>query len=543
MLKNIEEIESQLSGTLSRTMGPVDATKGGYVEGIGISYTESYETEYFVETFAPGCVEDGADFGKVVLRDHDISLIAGKVTSAEDTRDGRLIRVDLARTPLGEESRQLAVDGMLTSFSVSFRSLDFTHSYNELDDRLYIRHNKIEVMEYSLTSLPAYKTAVVQEARTANTSKKDKHMSENIVTRTELDAATADMLARVEDVERRALAAQSGEENGILKRAELFGSLGDFVKAVASERNTMHDEAAQLYRDITTANIPVVAQEQAGWLGDLTRKLQARRPWANIFDARPLPDKGMTVDYIKTERTAKVAQQENELDALVKGFSMKSNPARAEVKTYGGAETLAQQVIDRMEANVVNDMFEAMAFAYGAQTETAIKAYAVAEIDKKLTAHESEADKGHAVEVPTSFDAFGWVDAIATAAELFDERAYSLEHLAVSKDVFIKLASLKDGSGRPMMNLFGTGSNVVGEIALPKSFGNLLGMPVRVLSGTTGRALFFDPIAIRNMESSGAPFHLQKSNVLNLSQDFSIYGYMAHMTPYPDALLPVKFTD
>lgn len=185
-------------------------------------------------------------------------------------------------------------------------------------------------------------------------------------------------------------------------------------------------------------------------------------------------------------------------------------------------------------------MLRAMALAYGAESEKAVKAHVIKEMDALLTKHGTAPDAKHALSIEAEFDAFDWVDTIADAAEIFEDRNYELAHLAVSKDIFKKLAREAGLDGRPLLTLHGTGVNVMGELNLPKSFGNLLGMPVRVLNGVENRALFFDPIAIRTMESPGAPFHLQNQNVLNLSQDFSIYGYMAHLTPYPDALLPVK---
>jgi hypothetical protein len=43
-------------------------------------------------------------------------------------------------------------------------------------------------------------------------------------------------------------------------------------------------------------------------------------------------------------------------------------------------------------------------------------------------------------------------------------------------------------------------------------------------------------------ESSGAPFQLQDQNVLDLTQDFSVYGYMAMGTPWPEGILPLVGT-
>src|SRR5699024_9667439 len=131
--------------------------------------------------------------------------------------------------------------------------------------------------------------------------------------------------------------------------------------------------------------------------------------------------------------------------------------------------------------------------------------------------------------------AFDWIDAIVDSAGIFEDRGYVLEELAVSPDVFKRLAAEAGTDGRPLLTVSssGTGSNVVGTANLPAGSGELLRVPVSVLHGSTGRALFYDPIAIETLESPGAPFWLQEDNVLNLSRDYACYGYMAHITPHP----------
>ena len=137
--------------------------------------------------------------------------------------------------------------------------------------------------------------------------------------------------------------------------------------------------------------------------------------------------------------------------------------------------------------------------------------------------------------------AFDWIDTVVDAAGIFEDRGYDLQALALSPDKFKALAHEAGTDGRPLLTVSGQGVNVVGELNLPQASGDLLRVPVNVLHGTTGHAMFYDPIAIQVRESAGAPFQLQDDNVLNLSRDFAVYGYMAHLTPYPDAILPVAF--
>lgn len=530
-------------GHATRTMGQITRADGGSFTGLGLSYTEIYETPWFSERFEPGCVEEGTGSGVPILRDHNMERLVGRVTESASTDEGMQITAALSTTGLGEETRTLLNDGTLTGLSVGFKPIQWREENLEGEDRPLIVHERIEVIEYSLTAFPAYKTAQVTESRSIE---KKEPITMDTITRSELDAVATDLSTKLNDFERRAAAGEFSpatvdDTPAYVARAAAFDSFGEMVKALATPSDSRHEDAATLYRDLTTADIPSKMATTPGWLGDLTREIVKRRPWTNMFDTGALPSKGMTVDYIKTSKKAVVAKQAKELDPLAKGAGFTVEKFSAPVETYGGANTLSQQVIDRSEAWVVNDMLRAMGLEYGAQTEAAIKAHIIKEADALLAKHTADSSAGHAVNVPTDFGAFDWIDAIADAAEIFEDRNYSLTHLAISKDIFKILAREAGADGRPLLTLTGTGVNVVGELNLPKSFGNLLGLPIRVLNGVENRALFFDPIAIRTLESPGAPFHLQDQNVLNLSQDFSIYGYMAHLTPYPDALLPVNF--
>lgn len=519
----------------------IESAEEGTFTARAISYTETYETPYFLERFEPGCVQ--GDDTVPILRDHDTTALTGKVISSGDGDTGRHIEARLTSTALGTETRTLLMDGTLTGVSVGFKPVQWREEEGE-GDRPLIIHERIEVIEYSLTAFPAYKTAEVTSARSA-TPNKEKFME--TITRNEFEEFTGEVTGQLTDLLRRA---EAGEFTGPAAeddrpawqvRAASFEDMGEWVKAVSAQSDPRHDEAMALHRDLTTTNIPSKMSNSPGWIGDLTRKVTTRRRWINLFEQQSLPAKGMTVDYIKTTATATVEEQRNQLDALAKGATFTTTPGSAPVRTFGGAETISQQVIDRSESWVINDLMQAFGIQYARQTEAATKTYINGEIDKILGLHKADTDANHALEVPTEFGAFDWIDAVVDSAGIFEDRGYTIEGLALSPDIFKRLAREAGLDGRPLLTLSGTGVNVVGNLNLPKGQGNLLNVPVHVLHGSEGRGLFYDPIAIRTLESAGAPFRLQDQNVLNLSQDFSVYGYMAHITPHPDALLPISF--
>lgn len=522
--------------TLIRSLGSIETRNDNEFGGIGIPYAETYQAPDYYERFAPGCLT--LERNLPLLFNHDRDQVIGSVISGEETPEGYAIRANLAPTERGKEIRTLIDADALTGLSIGFRPGDYEVS--EAEDGLeIITHTRIEPVEFSLTAFPAYTTAQVTEKRHSTQHIEEKNNmgnAENTADPVKLEA----LENRMSDIERRAalgeFTATPGGMSEFEERAAAFATTGEFVKAIANSSDSRHEDANALYRSITTGDIPKKTIESPGFIGDLTKLIEPRRRWTNTFDRASLPAKGMSVDYLKTTATATVAEQVNQLDKLAESGTLKVDNATAKVRTFGGGMTVSQQVIDRSEAWVLNDLFRAFAFDYARQTEKATKKYITDEITKL------KAEEGKHLKIATSWGAFDWIAAIVDAAEHFEDAGFSIEGLAVSKDIFVKLAKEAAQDGRPLMNVYGTGVNTVGSIEVKKATGDLMGVTVSVLSkAEDGTAAFYDPVAIRTLEEPGAPLRLQADNVLNLSRDFSLYGYLAHITPYPEALLPVTF--
>ncbi|MDO5633286.1 MAG: HK97 family phage prohead protease [Micrococcus sp.] len=535
-----EDVAVRFADTQLRS---TDADGKRTVTGVGVPYGQVFETSFFRETFEAGAIED--DAAALAFFEHRSPI--GRLTASRDTTEGREVTLTLSRTATADEAYTLAQDGVIRGLSVAFRPVEWREEHTDDDDRPLIVHTKVEVREYSLVAFPAYAAARIDHVRSAPTTKEtpmtvtgaDNALDlSNLVTRSELDAATSTITDRLEDVQRSLTpAAGTGPTEGLQTRAEQWKSLGDWVQSIADDKHARHDEAVTLYRDITTSDIPSKLVNTPGFIGDLTKRITERRRWLNRFRTRALPAKGMSVDYIQTRVTATVAEQSRQLDALAKGTGFTVTPASSPVRTFGGAETVARQVIDRSEAWALTGMFEAFAMQYARETENATRSHIIAALDAILA--EDDAEK--TVSVPTDFGAFDWIDAIVDSSGRFEDLGYSVQELAVSPDVFKRLAAEAGTDGRPLLTVSGTGVNVVGQMNLPAASGELMRVPVTVLHGSQGRALFYDPVAIETLESPGAPFWLQQDQVLNLSRDFACYGYVAHITPHPKALLPVAF--
>lgn len=510
--------------------------------GIGVPYDEEIDLWGIRERFERGSVELNPDgVPSLVLWRHDEPI--GRITAGRDTDAGFEIDGALSDTERGREVATLLRDGVISRLSIGFRPEEYRIETNEDDDTETVIHTRVRAHEFSLVPFPAYSTATVTKVRHRPTDppQQEDTMPTDTLTREDLDALSETVTDKLSDIERRFSEYTAGPgADELAARAEAFASFGEWVAAIANDRSADHERAVELYRDVTTSDVPSKLVNTPGFIGDLTKRITERRRWTNRFKSRAMPAKGMSVDYIKTLLTATVAEQTEELEALAKGAGFSVTPASAPVRTFGGAETVSRQVIDRSEAWALTGMFEAFGIQYARETEAATKAYIIAKLDEILASGEPDST----VEVPEAFGAFDWIDAIVDSAGLFEDRGYQLQELAVSPDVFKRLAAEAGTDGRPLLTVSssGTGSNVVGAANLPAGSGELLRVPVSVLHGSTGRALFYDTVAIETLESPGAPFWLQEDNVLNLSRDYACYGYMAHITPHPGALLPVNFT-
>ena len=62
-------------------------------------------------------------------------------------------------------------------------------------------------------------------------------------------------------------------------------------------------------------------------------------------------------------------------------------------------------------------------------------------------------------------------------------------------------------------------------------------MPVR--RAPAGTAAFYDSSALKTLENPNAPTQLQDDNIVNLTKQFSLYGYLAVIVPFPTAIVPV----
>ena len=459
------------------------------------------------EQFVRGSVD--LDSHVKLFRDH--TEIIGKVNLMEEREDGLWIKAKISNTKLGDETLELVKDGAIRSFSVGFIPVE-----NEKKDRTIIR-KKVNLKEVSLVAFPAYENASVTEVREI---KEETNME--TTTTPDYSSEIAEVRNHAEELERRleVLSADKIEA----PTAPKFRSYGEYVKSVA----TGEDSGLTLARAFADTN-SVMADSilKNAWVNETIRILNNGRPTYNVFTSAPLPADGMTIEYpLLNSDSSAIEEQEAEGDSLTFG-KIDLTSATANIKTYGGYTAMTRQLIERSSVAYVDAAVRAMAAAYAKKTNNVVKAY----INSLATTSTSSV---------AAWSADAIIEMLAdSATKVNNETGKALEFILCSSDVFKQLAKQVDGVARPIAAATNP-SNGFGSINPVGLTGNIAGLPIVVdPSLAAGTLLTGASSAITTYESAGAPFRLNDGDITNLTQQFSVYGYLAVAGHDPKALVKV----
>lgn len=472
----------------------------------------------WIESVARGAVEDSDD-AKVYWRHREI---IGHVLTNGDDSAGWLVDALIADTTQGRDACALLDAGSINRLSIGFIPLEWTRQEDGS-----IVYTRIRVLEVSLVPHPAYGGAVITEIRSTPTPKGTTLDTETDapLTRADLDPIN-DALNLME----RQIASQGSATPSPSAVIPAFRSMGEFVHAVANG-----DQAAiDFHRDFAGGKIEDAIVKDS-WVGDYTRLIEKRRRTMNQFQHGVLPATGMTVEYAELKAdTTKVEAQENEGDDLAGDGKVTLGTKTADVHTDGGWASQSIQAIKRATIASTDTTYKALFLKYAQRTEARALAEYLALVETNTTASP--------LSIAADADANDWLDLLIDAAIIYEERGFNLDGLNASVDVFKRLNRLTDGDGRRLMQVWGTGVNQVGELNLSRVDGSLSNVPVSLFGGktTTGKLSFYDELAIEVLESPGAPIQLQDSNIINLTESFSVYGHTAIIKPFPTAIVPVK---
>jgi len=468
------------------------------------------------ERFAPGAIQTIEDVK--LFWNHDEPI--GKVVEGRETEAGFEITAYISETPRGEEVLTLLRDGVLNKFSVGFIPVE-----NERDENVVVR-TLVDLKEVSVVPFPAYSGANISEVREEVEidpieepliEQESDPMSENI----ELDVRTAlDEVAELRRVVEAGMTISTATPT-----TTKFRSQGEFVKAMVDG----DEDAKMLARDASTSADTVAYPPFYGYIDTLIR---SNRPTVEAFSRAALPAAGLTVEYAQIDsNTLAVGQQDPENEALSFGnltFETVSTP----IKTYGGYTSVSRQYIERSNINTVNTVFEALTQQYAKATNAALVAALAA---LSYTGKTFDADGGTASSL---------AEGIANGASyIYENTGLRPEFILADPDAYVTLVKVAAGDGRPVLNVDGAGVNNIGSANIPGLRGSVFGLPIIVDPAlASGTVYMANPAAVITMESAGSPVRLTAGDVTTLTDDLSVYGYLAIAVPRFGALVKLDVT-
>lgn len=504
------------------------AVPWGQVANLGYGITEEVER---------GAVDDE---GALIFYAHREAI--GKLVSAEDDDQGRLIRTRISETTLGNDALVLARDGVLGNWSIGFEPIEYTTREDE-DGGIHITHTKIKVREISLVPLPAYDGAKVTNVREGairketpmgaqNTDAPDAHKAASEKDVLELREAVEDVTRRLESGQYRKPA-----EPEIDKR-----SAGQVLKAIVNGDQATIDQYNTFMKDVRqerayTGGTTADAIMKPAWVGDLTRLVDEAAPLLDLFSKGNLPATGMTIEYGQLKsNTVKVEKQENEGDNLPYG-RVQVETKSAPVETFGGYGELSFQTVERSTVGIVDLLLRAQAMEAGKRMNASIRSLYATTAAAQTTA-------GNVIDVPALVDAAyaDWIDALVDAAVKFEKLGLPITGMVTNTALFKGLGRLTASDGRPLLLVRGDGNNNIGEFNPTGLEGNLAGVTIRLDAGLTGTdpaGSFVNANAIRSYIDPVS--RLQDENIINLSKQYSVYRYAGFAPEIPQAIVPVKF--
>ena len=484
------------------------------VSGIAVPYNDTIDIGGGLqERFEKGAFDLNADVK--LFRDHE--SIIGKVMELREEEDGLHIVAKISETQLGNETLELVKDGAIRSFSIGFIPLK-----DEKQDRTIVR-KKVNLKEVSLVAFPAYDKAAVMAVR----DNKEETSNMEIQNTNETSADIAEVRNAIEEIDRKVALLSEVRETST-SNPVAYRSYGEYVKAVA----TGEKEGLDLHRafnDAVDGGVLADSILKNAWVSDSVRILNAGRPTFNVFSSAALPADGMTLEYpVLDTDTTLIDEQTAEANELAFG-KITLTSATAPIKTYGGYTDMSRQVIERSSVAYVDTTFRAMIAQYAKKTNAVVKASLVANAGNFNTA------------TVASWAADAVIEAIADSAmKVNEDTGLPIQFILASGDVFKSIAKVTDQSGRPILSNAGATVNTFGSINPVGMTGTILGLPIVVDPSLPAGSMYVgNAAALTTYESAGAPFRLNDEDITNLTQKFSVYGYLAVAAPDTKALVLV----
>lgn len=517
------------------------------ISGLAVPFGQTANVGY-PEQFARGAFEDDvvvsvhANHGGVKRGE----LPVGVLTASRNRDDGFYVECRIANTARGDEVLELARDGILRYFSVGF-----VPGEHQMRGDTVVR-TKATLREVSLVETPAYSGAVIESVRSAATEGNTDMTPEE---KAKLDAAEAEVTAlrsSHDELERRVGVLQDAGTSGPSRRTFKTRSFGELLKALVTgdtDAISEYREAADALeadrmetRAFTGQTLAENGLDQPVWLDKMLRLTNRRRPLSTLFSREPLPADGTSFEYPRIiEETGAVTVQAAEGDDLAY-LEVKIGTGSGTVRTVGGYTSLSRQAIERNKVSLLDASLRWMSIQYAEAFELFVRSFLLG-----LPTTGAAGTNLLALAAAKPDSAPEWISVVLDAKASIEDNSKGLlaDFILVSRDVFKGIALIEDSTGRPVFEVRGDGQNTWGSVDLSsvELGAQIAGLPVVVAPRLPANSFYVaSREAITSMESAGAPFSLQDENIINLTKDFSLYGYQGIYSEQPKGLTKVTWT-
>jgi hypothetical protein len=407
---------------------------------------------------------------------HNSEMPIGVVTNRTEVDDFVMFEAKISETALGNESLQLALDGVLDSLSVGAIPVEF--SFDEAGTMIV---TKAEWQELSLLPYGAFEAAKVERVAASihqnenevelnveqDTEKEVTEMSNPVETPAVVEASTVQTIY----AQPRKLRLPSTSEY----IASYVRGGADFAQLNANIAQARIEAAPGTAPFINTESTPGILPEII--TGSVYDGLNPIRPFVTAIGTRAMPTAGATFRRPKIVTRPVVTQQAAQFDDLNASTVSVSNSDISKL-SFGTYVTVSEQDLDWSDPSSIDIILNQLAIAYGQATDN----YAVDTCHAAISQTASVADTASGAD---------WVAAIYDGARQISATSnYLPTHMVVTPASWAALASATDGSDRPVFPFVGApnlmGQNAAGNSSATSWNGNPLGLVLVVDKNAPG---------------------------------------------------------
>jgi HK97 family phage prohead protease len=363
-----------------------------------------------------------------LIEGHDLSQLVGTVPELIDLEEGLGYLAQFARTTRSNDAIELIRAGAYDAVSVG---ADVISSRYDKESKTVVV-TKANLLELSLVAIPAFSAATIDTLAASAPEEDDETPtpSTNQPEETqEVETPSTPEVAEAATVATAPIYASAKRAFKLPSPAEYIAAMKQGGAEFAALNANIQAAAGDVIVSNTVVPEPIVQP--------LYDNINPLRPFVSALGPRSMPALGKVFIRPRVVTHTSVAVQSTELTGL-SATSYDIEEVQVTKKTFGGQATVSEQAIDWSDPAILNLVLQDLAGQYALATEletcTALAGAISASNDYVIT------DWTDGEEVVA--------DLYAMAAEIGKVGNYLPTHLVVSPDIWAKLATAADTTGR-----------------------------------------------------------------------------------------------